>query len=728
MTQSKDTQRLSDEYHIIAISTYGAQRVKDPAMHKTVSAHKIGYSSGAAHILLALYGERARNVSPRQASYIYVQIEDDVVVHHGYILLKVTPDELKRAETTSRCFHQAAAYLWRDGMWRELPNSRTRDYAPIVPGSGPDFNPVGFRLPSPSTGERESVIKGITVERSQREEGGSVWWWLLGDTYPHRELLKRHGARFSGKRKAWYFMRDQLPNAIHALITNQIHADEPPLDPVSPLLDIFGGSILGKEQAPNGDLIVKGENGIFATRRIWISQQEECEPVWVFDLPPHFRVGNPRPDLIATLQRHGALHSIYNQQWRFESAEKVAALDALVESIPLSDDEPCTVDEAAAILGMQVKAVPASELPPRLFGLDDTAYARLELETPDGKPIPTGTRGKVLKLYHHNTKHGWSYDVDFENIGVCWSFERELTPHQPIPGIRITRGAVVPPGAVLPRTDAEIKRTLIEEGQQPAVEEAVGNAEPEVESPVVTDEAQPSAVRIFKPVPMPADGEPLDAVQTAIRAAKAQPLAPVQPNTSNGRIIRIEQGFVGELTGSITGSVWCYGFAVHEGVCIYVNLGGPRMAVEAIRAKLSKGDVVTVVPWDAPAVELTAGEGNTGMYHDYFANIPEAKFTSLILLHDLVINPNYGGKSTTYLLYVSEEQAVGQLHRHVSQLVKVPVFEAWAPYLWSAGQAAMLVRKTRCEGGLPIYAIDLDIDSWTRLITGGITQEIIRLP
>jgi hypothetical protein len=233
----------------------------------------------------------------------------------------------------------------------------------------------------------------------------------------------------------------------------------------------------------------------------------------------------------------------------------------------------------------------------------------------------------------------------------------------------------------------------------------------------------------MKPTPMPAEGEPLDAVQTAIRAIKTQPFASAQrESAANGRAVRIEQTFVGELTGSITGNVWCYGYAVHEGVCIYLNMGGPRMAVEAIRAKLSKGDQVTVVPWDAPSVELTAGEGNSGMYHDFFANIPEARFTSLILLHEMVIHPNYGGKSTTFLLYISEAQAVGQLHRHVAQLVKIPVFEAWASYLWSAGQAALLVRKTRGAGGLLVYAIDLDIDFWTRLITGGIEQGIIALP
>jgi len=174
--------------------------------------------------------------------------------------------------------------------------------------------------------------------------------------------------------------------------------------------------------------------------------------------------------------------------------------------------------------------------------------------------------------------------------------------------------------------------------------------------------------------------------------------------------------------------VWCYGYAIHDGIAIYINLGGPRMAVEAIRARLAKGEIVNCVPWDAPAVELTAGESNMGMYTAFLQNIPEAKFTSLILLHEQVMQPNYGGKSTTFILRVSDEQATLQLKQHVTELVKVPVFDAWADYLYYAGQTAMLVRKTRSAGGLDVLAVDLDVDAWTRLLTGGLEQNIIALP
>jgi hypothetical protein len=254
-------------------------------------------------------------------------------------------------------------------------------------------------------------------------------------------------------------------------------------------------------------------------------------------------------------------------------------------------------------------------------------------------------------------------------------------------------------------------------------------AEPEAApEPEVAEE--PQHTRVFKPQPLPADGTPLDEVQTAIVQARAQPAPVLHPAAVSQKrtLAAIGQSYVGELTGGITGNVYCYGYAIHEGICVYVNMGGPRMAVEAIRAKFGKGEIVNCVPWDAPAVELTAGEGNSGMYHDFMQNIPEAKFTSLILCHDLLIHPNYGGKSTTFILRTDEAQAASKLKHHVTELVKVPVFDEWAGYLYHAGQSAMLVRPTRSAGSIDLLSVTLDVDAWTRLITGGIEQGVIALP
>lgn len=50
-------------HHIVAIDSYGKQRVKDPRTGRSISAYKIGYSGEASRILLMLYGQRASDVT-----------------------------------------------------------------------------------------------------------------------------------------------------------------------------------------------------------------------------------------------------------------------------------------------------------------------------------------------------------------------------------------------------------------------------------------------------------------------------------------------------------------------------------------------------------------------------------------------------------------------------------------------------------------------------------------
>jgi len=505
--------------HIIAISSYGSHRVKNTHTGQMVSAQKIGYSSAASAVLLALYGDRARDVSSKQASYHYIQIDAEVTVRHGYILLKVSDAELASAEAITRQTHRPAVYRWQADAWVEFPSLRSPGYAPVIGRSGPNFNPTGMLIVSAATGEAEAAVAGILVEKTQRSTSDTPWFWLRGDTYSHRETLKRWGCRWSKRQKAWYYIGAALPDAVQQLIA---------------------------------------------------------------------QVNVPSDD-----------------------------------SVSDDDHEPCSIEEASVVLGMPIRA---------------------KVSEPDAIAASTP-----------------------------------------------------------PLSGKEATATEVESQEEPKI-------------------------RVIKPVVSDDDADP---ITRAVRQTRPETMPVLQPTPAvNGRrnLVRIPQAACGELTSSITGNVWCYGYSVHEGICIYLNCGGPRMAVEAIRAKLAKGDQVSCVPWDAPGVELTAGEGNTGMYAAFTQNIPEAKFTSLILLHEMVTQPNYGGKSTTFILNVSDEQAMAQLHQHVMKLVKVPVFPDWTGYLWQAGQSAQLVRKTRGAGGLDVLAVDLDVDSWTRLITGELSQGIIHLP
>ncbi len=54
--------------------------------------------------------------------------------------------------------------------------------------------------------------------------------------------------------------------------------------------------------------------------------------------------------------------------------------------------------------------------------------------------------------------------------------------------------------------------------------------------------------------------------------------------------------------------------------------------------------------------DLTTGEGNLGMYTAYLQNIPEARYTSVIVLHRRIVEPLYGGKSRTCLIRTDPAQ------------------------------------------------------------------------
>lgn len=96
-------------------------------------------------------------------------------------------------------------------------------------------------------------------------------------------------------------------------------------------------------------------------------------------------------------------------------------------------------------------------------------------------------------------------------------------------------------------------------------------------------------------------------------------------------------------------------------------------------------------------------------------------------MHEYLTLPNYGGKSLTGIFRTSQAQAIAKLLSHVRELVNIPVFDAWAGYLYQAGQHAGLVRTPRSGGDIDLLVIELDVDSWTRLITGGLANEVITL-
>ncbi|MEP7288629.1 MAG: hypothetical protein ABI947_22985 [Chloroflexota bacterium] len=460
------------DYHFIAVMTYGKEK------HGDKSYFKLGRGAGG-DVLLALFDNRARELAAPRASYRYLYLDDsNAVTHRNYLVLRLTTDEKAQVETICRKVGSHAwVYLWESEgrRWLEFPCAPQAHYIDPTSygGAHPKFPPTAakFITPSRQADEKTASVPSAGVTLTQSGD----WWWIAGDTYPHRETIKQAGAKWSKSRREWYFKGHDLPQAI-----------------------------------------------------------------------------------------------------------------------------------------------------------------------------------------------------------------RDLTK----------------------ATETPAESTAIEVVTTPVEESSI----------IVT--VSSVSVESAKP----------DNVQYAIQRMKEAPAVVKSTISIQPGIAPIAQAYVGELTGSITGNVHCYGYAVDQGVCVYLNFGGPRTAVEAIRAKFSKGEAINCVPWNDAAIELTPGEGNTGKYRDFMQNISEARYTSVVLLHEQITAPNYGGKSRTCILRTDEAQGVAMLKHHVTQLVTIPVFDAWADYLWDAGALACLVSRPIRAGGIDLWAVELDGDAWTRLICGGLEQGLIRLP
>ena len=75
------------DFHFIAVLTYGKEK------HGDQSDFKLGQGAGMS-VLLALFGDRAREFVVPRASYRYVNLDvKGVSAHHNYLVLNVTPDE-----------------------------------------------------------------------------------------------------------------------------------------------------------------------------------------------------------------------------------------------------------------------------------------------------------------------------------------------------------------------------------------------------------------------------------------------------------------------------------------------------------------------------------------------------------------------------------------------------------------------------------------------------------
>ena len=206
--------------HTIALSTYG------PLVQRGTSCLKC--TNAVPTILLRLFGDHAKDLTPARASYRYIDVP---LAHltHNFLVLKLTDVEKALVEDLIRPQPLLPqAFLWQDSRWYEFPHGRFTEYRlASTTGSSlyPRFSGNTARSLIPSavatSADASAAPTGqITIARSDREGHGRTWWWIGGATKPVKDILSDADARWSRRRQEWYYIGENLPAAIRALETS----------------------------------------------------------------------------------------------------------------------------------------------------------------------------------------------------------------------------------------------------------------------------------------------------------------------------------------------------------------------------------------------------------------------------------------------------------------------------------------------------------------------------
>jgi hypothetical protein len=160
---------------------------------------------------------------------------------------------------------------------------------------------------------------------------------------------------------------------------------------------------------------------------------------------------------------------------------------------------------------------------------------------------------------------------------------------------------------------------------------------------------------------------------------------------------------------------------------VYLDVAGGNAAVQSVWARLADGQAVHIVPLETGGTNILLQPRAKGSLKPLRKKLALGLDHLLLLHHDLV-EPIYGETSSTYLIELDEGQRVAQLAAHITQLVQIAVFESYHRYLWDAGQAAKLLRRCTCYGGVQLWHLTLDAEQWTALICEGLRENKLELP
>lgn len=211
------------EYLIAMNGNYGIERPK--GVDKSIATYKVGYIRGI--VALTMVDGIKKDHTPKRASYNYVELNDNVKPVGSYFTVMATGAKIKEIGTFPAS-DNSTLFVLIDGKWWSFPYSSGGlkiDFTPCPEYEQKRLNEALVTVTAANVKERVAANGNVTILKDQRGDT-TPWWWVSGEeTRNHIEMLKGHGGRWSKKRKAWYFVTDELHADVLALAGDAVDED-----------------------------------------------------------------------------------------------------------------------------------------------------------------------------------------------------------------------------------------------------------------------------------------------------------------------------------------------------------------------------------------------------------------------------------------------------------------------------------------------------------------------
>ena len=247
-----------DQTFLCAFRTYGweSRPLPESIAHQTGKALKLGYTGPLADLLKRLFDSYAVDVTTARCSYDYLyfpRIRQQVMdaMTNGWLLLLLQAGQVRTMQTLTNRFGSITGVVIRDEQttsWMAPPDRYHEDWHDPQRTNLP--NPDGQTVLIPAhlnqahesvtcvytsdtvggqTAHHEPVFRDIDDEiLRERCQAQPIharldrsWWWIGGDTHPHKEDLKAFGARWSRKRSQWYIRHADIPDDLVRMFDNR---------------------------------------------------------------------------------------------------------------------------------------------------------------------------------------------------------------------------------------------------------------------------------------------------------------------------------------------------------------------------------------------------------------------------------------------------------------------------------------------------------------------------